>query len=368
MNKIRIAVVGVGNCFSSLLQGINFYGRPSANGSADVGLMHRRLGPYEPQDIEVVAAFDIDRRKVGRDAAEAIFAAPNCTKVFCDKITPTGATVMMGCVFDGYAAHMRDYDANRTFLPLEKESTREQIIEELRKSGAEIMANYLPVGSEEATRFYAACALEAGLGFVNNIPVFIASDPAWAKRFADKNLPVVGDDIKAQMGATVLHRTIVDLFRRRGVKVVRTYQLNTGGNTDFLNMLNRARLTSKKTSKTEAVQSVMGERLADENIHIGPSDYVPWQLDNKIAFIRVEGRLFGDVPMEIDVKLSVEDSPNSAGVAIDAIRCCKLALDRGIGGALHSPSAYFAKRPPVQMTDDEAHRCVEQFIRGERES
>src|SRR5213075_1630543 len=235
------------------------------------------------------------------------------------------------------------------FLPLEKESTREQIIAELKDSSAEIMVNYLPVGSEEATRFYAGCALEAGLGFV-------------------KNLPIVGDDIKAQMGATIVHRMMVDLFRKRGVKLVRTYQLNTGGNTDFLNMLNRTRLASKKTSKTEAVQSVIGERLADENIHIGPSDYVPWQLDNKIAFIRVEGRLFGDVPMEIDVKLSVEDSPNSAGVAIDAIRCCKLALDRGIGGALHSPSAYFAKRPPVQMTDDEAHRCVEQFIRGERES
>jgi myo-inositol-1-phosphate synthase len=274
----------------------------------------------------------------------------------------------MGCVFDSYAPHMRDQDPLRTFLPLEKESTREQIISELRDSCAEMLVNYLPVGSEEATRFYAGCALEAGLAFVNNIPVFIASDPVWAKRFADKNLPVVGDDIKAQMGATVLHRTIIDLFRKRGVKVLRTYQLNTGGNTDFLNMLSRTRLASKKTSKTEAVQSVMGERLADENIHIGPSDYVPWQCDNKIAFIRVEGRLFGDVPMELDLKLSVEDSPNSAGIAIDAIRCCKLGLDRGIGGVLHSASAYFSKHPPVQMTDDEAYRCVEQFIRGERES
>jgi myo-inositol-1-phosphate synthase len=368
MNKIRIAVVGVGNCFSSLLQGINFYGQPSKNGSADVGLMHRRIGPYEPQDIEVVAAFDIDRRKVGLDAAEAIFAAPNCTKVFCDKVAPTGAIVMMGCVFDGFAEHMKEYTAERTFLPLEKESTREQIIEELKKSGAEIMANYLPVGSEEATRFYAACALEAGLGFVNNIPVFIASDPVWAKRFADKNLPIVGDDIKAQLGATVLHRTIVDLFRKRGVKVERTYQLNTGGNTDFLNMLNRSRLASKKTSKTEAVQSVIGTRLADENIHIGPSDYVPWQNDNKICFIRVEGKLFGDVPMELDVKLSVEDSPNSAGVAIDAIRCCKLALDRKQGGVLHSASAYFSKHPPQQMTDDEAYQSVEEFIAGTRAS
>src|SRR6266576_2203544 len=307
MRKIRIAIVGVGNCASSLVQGINFYHGSSPDGSG-TGLMHRQIGSYRPDDIEVVAAFDIDRRKVGLDVSKAIFSPPNCTKAFCEKIKLTGAIVKMGC------------------------------------------------------------ALEAGLGFVNNIPVFIASDPAWAKRFADKNLPLIGDDIKAQVGATIVHRSLVDLFRKRGVKVVRTYQLNTGGNTDFLNMLNRTRLASKKTSKTEAVQSVAGERLADENIHIGPSDYVPWQLDNKIAFIRVEGRLFGDVPMEIDLKLSVEDSPNSAGVAIDAIRCCKVALDRGIGGVLHSPSAYFSKHPPVQMTDDEAFRCVEQFIRGDREN
>src|SRR3989440_5665561 len=269
---------------------------------------------------------------------------------------------------DSCAPHMADHDPLRTLLPLEKETTREQIISELRDSAAEIMVNYLPVGSEEAAKFYAGCALETGLAFVNNIPVFIASDPVWAKRFADKNLPIVGDDIKAQMGATVLHRTIVNLFRRRGVKVERTYQLNTGGNTDFLNMLNRNRLASKKTSKTEAVQSVIGTRLADENIHIGPSDYVPWQNDNKICFIRVEGKLFGDVPMELDLKLSVEDSPNSAGVAIDAIRCCKLALDRGQGGALQSASAYFSKHPPQQMTDDEAYRGVEEFIAGQRAS
>src|SRR3954454_8013059 len=366
MNKIRIAVVGLGNCASSLIQGINFY-RGTSNGAGG-GLMHRRIGAYEPHDIEVVAAFDIDRRKVGLDVSEAIFSPPNCTKIFCDKVRKTGAIVKMGVVLDGYAEHMRDYDPLRTFLPLEKESTREQVISELRDSAAEVVMNYLPVGSEEATRFYAGCALEAGCAFVNNIPVFIASDPAWAKRFADKNLPLIGDDIKAQLGATVLHRTIVDLFRKRGVKVERTYQLNTGGNTDFLNMLNRNRLASKKTSKTEAVQSVMGHRLADENIHIGPSDYVPWQNDNKICFIRVEGKLFGGVPMELDVKLSVEDSPNSAGVAIDAIRCCKLALDRGIGGVLHSASAYFSKHPPLQMTDDEAHRSVEEFIAGKRAS
>jgi myo-inositol-1-phosphate synthase len=274
----------------------------------------------------------------------------------------------MGCVLDGVGSHMSEYDPRRTFQPLEKESTRERIIAELRESGAQILVNYLPVGSEEATRFYVGCALEAGLALVNNIPVFIASDPVWAKRFEEKNLPLIGDDIKAQLGATVLHRTIVDLFRKRGVKIERTYQLNTGGNTDFLNMLNRGRLASKKTSKTEAVQSVIGARLADENIHIGPSDYVPWQNDNKICFIRVEGKLFGDVPMEIDLKLSVEDSPNSAGVAIDSIRCCKLALDRGKGGVLHSASAYFSKHPAIQLTDDEAYQHVEEFIRGDRDS
>jgi myo-inositol-1-phosphate synthase len=365
MSKIPIAIVGVGNCASSLVQGISFYRDPSSNG-ASVGLMHQLIGSYRPNDIEVVAAFDIDRRKVGVDVNEAIFAPPNCTKIFCADVPATGAIVKMGCVFDGYPAHMSEHDPLRAFQPLEKEATREQILEELRASGAQIMVNYLPVGSEEATRFYAACALETGLAFVNNIPVFIASDPVWVKRFEEKNLPLIGDDIKAQMGATVLHRAIVDLFRKRGVKVDRTYQLNTGGNTDFLNMLDRSRLQSKKTSKTEAVQSVIGKRLADENIHIGPSDYVPWQLDNKICFIRVEGRLFGDVPMEIDLKLSVEDSPNSAGVAIDAIRCCKLALDRGQGGVLYSASAFFSKHPPVQMTEDEAHRRVEEYISGAR--
>ncbi len=367
MSKIPIAIVGVGNCASSLVQGISFYGTAPENG-ASVGLMHRQIGGYAPGDIEVVAAFDIDRRKVGVDVSEAIFAAPNCTKVFCDQVAKTGTVVKMGCVLDGVASHMASYEPARTFQPLEKESTRERIIATLRESGAQILVNYLPVGSEEATRFYVGCALEAGLALVNNIPVFIASDPVWAKRFEEKNLPLIGDDIKAQLGATVLHRTIADLFRKRGVKIERTYQLNTGGNTDFLNMLNRSRLASKKTSKTEAVQSVIGARLTDENIHIGPSDYVPWQNDNKICFIRVEGRLFGDVPMEIDLKLSVEDSPNSAGVAIDSIRCCKLALDRGKGGVLHSPSAYFSKHPAIQLTDDEAYQRVEEFIRGERDS
>ena len=357
----------MGNCASSLVQGINFYRGANGNGSS-TGLMHRRIGSYQPRDIEVVAAFDIDRRKVGLDVSEAIFSPPNCTKIFCDKIQRTGAIVKMGCVFDSFAEHMRDQDPLRTFLPLEKDLPVSRSSKNCAILLLRCWSIIFPLVRSRRRVSTPVARWKPVSVLLITFPVFIASDPVWAKRFADKNLPVIGDDIKAQMGATVLHRTIVDLFRMRGVRVVRTYQLNTGGNTDFLNMLNRSRLTSKKTSKTEAVQSVMGERLADENIHIGPSDYVPWQLDNKIAFIRVEGRLFGDVPMEIDLKLSVEDSPNSAGVAIDAIRCCKLALDRGIGGALHSPSAYFAKRPPVQMTDDEAHRCVEQFIRGEREN
>src|SRR3989440_8111795 len=246
MRKIRVAIVGVGNCASSLVQGINFYRGSSTNGTA-VGLMHKQIGAYRPEDIEVVAAFDIDRRKVGLDVSKAIFSPPNCTKVFCEKVNLTGAIVKMGCVFDSFAPHMAEQDPLRTFLPLEKESTREQIISELKDSATEIMVNYLPVGSEEATRFYAGCALEAGLGFVNNIPVFIASDPRWAKRFADKNLPIIGDDIKAQMGATIVHRSLVDLFHKRGVKLVRTYQLNTGGNTEFLNILNRSRLAANKT-------------------------------------------------------------------------------------------------------------------------
>lgn len=241
---------------------------------------------------------------------------------------------------------------------------RDEVVRILRKSQAEILVNYLPVGSEDATRFYAECALQAGVGFINNIPVFIASDPAWAQRFRAKNLPVMGDDIKSQLGATITHRLLTDLFKKRGVKLERTYQLNTGGNTDFLNMLDRSRLASKKESKTEAVQAVTKQRLADENIHVGPGDYVPWQNDNKVCFIRMEGRLFGDVPIDLELRLSVEDSPNSAGVAIDGIRCCKLALERGECGVLYSPSAYFFKHPPRQYTDDEAYLMTEEFISG----
>ena len=271
----------------------------------------------------------------------------------------------MGRILDGYSPHMAGYADARTFLPARvAEPDAADVVRELTRSGAEIVLNYLPVGSEEATRFYAECALAAGCGFINNIPVFIASDPIWARRFEDAGLPLIGDDIKAQLGATITHRALMDLFAKRGVTVDRTYQLNTGGNTDFLNMLNRRRLASKKISKTEAVQSVASERLDDDNIHIGPSDYVPWQNDNKVCFLRMEGRMFGDVPLSLELRLSVEDSPNSAGVAIDSIRCCRLALDGGRGGVLHAPAAYFCKHPPRQYTDDEAYRLTEAYIAG----
>jgi myo-inositol-1-phosphate synthase len=364
--RIRLAIVGAGNCASSLLQGVEFY--RSEQDRQFPGLLHWEIGGYRPGDLEVACAFDIDVRKVGKDISEAIFEAPNCTTVFQRDVPKTGVRVRMGPVLDGVAAHMSEYPEQRAFLVSdEREPSREEVVQALEESGAEVMLNYLPVGSEQAARFYAECALEAGVALVNCMPVFIASDPAFARRFAERGLPIVGDDIKSQLGATITHRTLTDLFRRRGVKLERTYQLNTGGNTDFLNMLNRNRLASKKLSKTEAVQSVAAERLAAENIHIGPSDYVPWQNDNKVCFIRMEGRLFGDVPMNLELRLSVEDSPNSAGVAIDAVRCVKLALDRGRGGVLHSPSACFMKHPPRQLTDDEAHRHTEEFIAGTRE-
>ena len=363
MAVVKIALVGVGNCASSLIQGINYY-RDKTPEEA-IGLMHWQIGGLKPFDIEVVCAVDIDRRKVGRDVSQAIFAPPNCTTVFCDNVKPTGTKVIMGRILDGVSEHMGGYDSARTFeVSDEPEADKEGIVKALKESGAEVMMNYLPVGSEQAVRFYAECALEAGLGFVNNMPVFIASDEKWAKRFEEKGLPIIGDDIKSQMGATITHRTLTDLFKKRGVKLERTYQLNTGGNTDFLNMLNQARLASKKESKTEAVQSVAAERLKDENIHIGPSDYVPWQKDNKVAFIRMEGRLFGDVAMNLEMRLSVEDSPNSAGVGIDAIRCCKLALDRNQGGILYGPSSYFMKHPPKQHTDAEAYNQTEKFIQN----
>ena len=362
MTAIRIAIVGIGNCASSLVQGLEHY-REGTNDM--VGLMHWEVGGYRPSDIKVVAAWDVDRRKVGSDVAEAIFAKPNCTAVFAANVPATGTMVKMGALLDGVADHMADYKDDRTFVVAnDAQPTKEQVIAELKASGADVLMNYLPVGSQKATEFYAECALEAGVAFVNNIPVFIASDPVWAQRFEDAGVPIIGDDIKAQLGATIVHRVLTDLFAKRGVKLDRTYQLNTGGNTDFLNMSNHRRLESKKISKTEAVQSVAAERLDDDNVHIGPSDYVPWQNDNKVCFLRMEGQLFGGVPMNLELRLSVEDSPNSAGVAIDMIRCAKIARDRGLKGVVDPASAYFCKHPRTQMTDDLAHEAVEEFIKA----
>jgi myo-inositol-1-phosphate synthase len=360
MTSINIALVGIGNCASSLVQGLSHY-RDGANDT--IGLMHWDLGGYRPSDIKVVAAWDVDRRKVGKDVAEAIFAKPNCTAIFCATIEPTGVEVRMGKTLDGVAEHMADYADDRTFmLANAKEPTKDEVVAALRASKADVLMNYLPVGSQQASEFYAECALEAGVAFVNNIPVFIASNPEWADRFTRAGVPIIGDDIKAQLGATIVHRVLTDLFAKRGVKLERTYQLNTGGNTDFLNMSNHRRLASKKISKTEAVQSVAAERMEDDNVHIGPSDYVPWQNDNKVCFLRMEGSMFGNVPMNLELRLSVEDSPNSAGVAIDMIRCAKIARDRGLAGPIDAASAYFCKHPRTQMTDDRAQQAVEEFI------
>ena len=363
-STIRVAIIGVGNCASSLVQGIHYYA--DREDQECTGLMHENLAGYHPSDLKIVAAFDIDTRKVGKDVAQAISAKPNCTTVFQSNIPDTGTVVSMGKLLDGFSAHLENYPEERRFVPSDAaQPEKEDVVKMLKAVNADVLVNYLPVGSQQATEFYAECALEAGVAFVNNIPVFIASNPVWAKRFEDAGVPIIGDDIKSQVGATIVHRVLTDLFHKRGVPVDRTYQLNTGGNTDFLNMKNQHRLESKKESKTEAVQSVAAERLADENIHVGPSDYVPWQNDNKIAFIRMEGRLFGDVPMNVELRLSVEDSPNSAGVAIDMIRCAKVALDRGVAGVAVAPSSYFCKHPPVQYTDEVAYQLTESFINGD---
>jgi len=327
--------------------------------------MHWDIGGYKSGDIEVVAAFDIDYRKVGKDVSDAIFQLPNCTKIFYRNIPKTNVIVKMGRVLDSYATHMQNYDEKFSFLLSDqKESTQEEIIQEIKTSKADMFINYLPVGSEKAVKFYTECALKAKVGFINCMPVFIASNSEWARKFKEKNIPIIGDDIKSQLGATIVHRILTNLFKKRGVKLMRTYQLNTGGNTDFLNMLDRSRLVSKKLSKTEAVQSQAAIRLKNENIHIGPSDWVPWQKDNKVCFIRMEGNIFGDIPINLELRLSVEDSPNSAGVVIDAIRCLKLALDRHQGGVLYQPSAYFMKHPPIQYTDDKAYQLTEDFIKN----
>lgn len=360
MKKIRVAIVGVGNCASSLVQGVEYYKRFQK----DLGLMHYDLGGYTPGDIEFVAAFDIDERKVGQPLGKAIFAKPNCTKVIWQDLPDNGVIVQMGEILDGISEHMEEYPPERRFIPSKQKPC--DVVKVLKGSGAEILLNYLPVGSQKATEFYAEACLEAGVSFINCVPVFIASDPDWERRFREKNIPIIGDDIKSQIGATIIHRVFTKLFEDRGVVIDRTYQLNVGGNTDFLNMLNRARLKSKKISKTEAVKSQIHGHIKDENIHIGPSDYVPWLNDNKICFIRMEGRIFGDIPINLELRLSVEDSPNSAGVVIDAIRCAKIARDRNIGGVLTSASAYFMKHPPRQYSDVEARQMVEEFIAGKR--
>lgn len=369
MEKIRVGIIGVGNCASSLVQGIEYYRQKNSA----LGLMHFDLAGYKPSDIEFVTAFDIDKRKVNRDLSEAIFEKPNCTKKISD-VPFMNVKVELGFLLDGVARHMLNWPEDQTFVIDEylddfvseekAASEKERIVEILKKKGTEVLINYLPVGSQKATEFYMECALEAGCAVINCIPVFIASSSKWEERFKERSLPIIGDDIKSQLGATIVHRVLVKLFEDRGVKLERTYQLNTGGNTDFLNMLNRDRLASKKISKTQSVQSQLSTPLSSENIHIGPSDYVPWQKDNKVCFIRMEGRGFADLPLNLELRLSVEDSPNSAGVAIDAIRCIKLALTRKIGGALIGPSSYFMKSPPVQYPDSEAKKMVEEFIEG----
>ncbi len=364
MTPINVAIVGVGNCTSSLVQGIAHYSNGGANDA--IGLSHWEVGGWRPKDIRIVAAFDVDQRKVGRDVADAIFAKPNCTTVFCDHVEPTGTIVQMGAVLDGVAPHMLEAPEQRSFRVSDApQPTLDEVVEVLKRSNVDVVMNYLPVGSQKATEFYAEAALRARVAFVNNMPVFIASNPEWAKRFADAGVPLIGDDIKAQVGATIVHRTLTDLFARRGVKLERTYQLNTGGNTDFLNMLARERLESKKISKTEAVQSVAERRLEADDIHVGPSDYVAWQNDNKVCFLRMEGLLFGGVPMNLELRLSVEDSPNSAGVAIDLIRCAALARQRGIGGVIDAPSSSFCKHPRHQLPDQDAHTDLEAFIHAD---
>ncbi len=362
-NKIRLAVVGVGNCASSLIQGLEYYSRASeAEKKEHIGLMHYDLGGYKPESIQVVAAIDVDERKVGQPLEKAIYALPNCTKNIVDEVSATGVTVQMGHVLDGVAAHMANYPAERSFRVSKAEPV--DIVKVLKDTKADVMVCYLPVGSEKAVRFYAQACLDAKVGMVNCMPVFIASDNEWAQRFKDAGVPIVGDDIKSQVGATIVHRVLTKLFSDRGVKLEHTYQLNTGGNTDFLNMLSQERLKSKKISKTEAVQSQLSTPLAPEDIHIGPSDYVPWLKDNKLCFLRMEGAGFGGIPLHLEMRLSVEDSPNSAGVAIDAIRCIKLALDRKISGPLKSISSYTMKHPIVQFSDADAHDNVEAFIAG----
>ncbi|MDQ0562491.1 myo-inositol-1-phosphate synthase [Rhizobium mesoamericanum] len=350
---IRVGLVGIGNCASSLVQGLTYY--RDVHGNEPVpGLMHLELGGYHVRDLQISAAFDVAVSKVGRDVSEAIYAAPNNTQRFAD-VSTTGVIVQRGNTLDGIGRYLRDE------IELSPEPLAD-VAKILRQTRTEILVSYLPVGSEEATKWYAEQALAAGCAFINCIPVFIASRPEWQQRFAEQGLPLIGDDVKSQIGATIVHRMLVNMFRERGVRLDRTYQLNFGGNTDFLNMLERERLESKKISKTQSVMSQMDMPLSAANVHVGPSDHVPWLLDRKWAYIRLEGTTFGGVPLNAEVKLEVWDSPNSAGVVIDAIRCARLALDRGIGGALIGPSSYFMKSPPQQFTDAEALNRTNAFI------
>jgi myo-inositol-1-phosphate synthase len=353
MGKINVAIIGVGNCASSLVQGVHYY-RNAKQTDHVPGLMHVNLGGYHISDINFVAAFDVDKNKVGKDLAEAIYAKPNNTYKFYD-VPATGVKVSRGMTHDGLGKYLSE-------IIQKAPPPTVDIVRTLKEAKTDVVLNYLPVGSEMATKWYVEQVLQAGCGFVNCIPVFIASRKDWAARFADHGLPVIGDDVKSQVGATIVHRVLTKLFVDRGVKLEKTYQLNFGGNTDFLNMLERERLESKKISKTGAVTSQLPYKISPDDIHVGPSDYVPFLLDRKFCHIRMEGRTFGDVPLLTEVKLEVWDSPNSAGVVIDAIRCCKLALDHGIKGALTAPSSYFMKTPPVQYSDDEARRRVEEFI------
>lgn len=364
--EIRLAIAGVGNCASSLVQGIYYYKDVKNDNELVPGLMHNVIGKYAISNIKIVAAFDIDKRKIGKDVSEAIFEKPNCTKTFCHDIPKTGTIVKMGPILDGVADHMENYPDDQTFLPSDRKPI--DVVEELKRVKADVLVSYMPVGSQKATEYYAQAALDAGIGFVNCMPVFICSDEKWEKKFRDRGLPCIGDDIKSQIGATITHRVLSHLFAERGVTIDRSYQLNVGGNTDFLNMYGeKARLRTKKVSKTEAVESQLVKRLTYDNLHVGPSDYVPFLKDNKVCFIRMEGRKFGNVPIELELRLSVEDSPNSAGCVIDAIRLIKLGLDRGTGGTLLSPSAYFMKHPMQQFTDEKAREMVEEFILGKRE-
>jgi len=358
MGTINVAIIGVGNCASSLVQGIHYY-KDAKEDEFVPGLMHVNLGGYHIADINFVAAFDIDKNKVGKDLAQAIFTKPNNTIKFCD-VPKTGVRVERGMTHDGLGKYLSQ-------MITKAPGPTANVVDILKKTETDVVINYLPVGSEEATKWYVEQVLAAGCGFINCIPVFIAREPYWQNRFAERGLPVIGDDIKSQVGATITHRVLTRLFRDRGVKLERTYQLNFGGNTDFYNMLERERLESKKISKTNAVTSQLDYALDPDNIHVGPSDYVPWLADRKFCYLKMEGRTFGDVPLNLELKMEVWDSPNSAGVVIDAIRCCKLALDRGLSGTIVGPSAYFMKSPPIQYSDEEARLKTGAFITGQEQ-